>query len=443
MFHDKIKSFFSSAVDKTVSSISEYAVNPGRDFSRSRKLPPDRLITFLVSEGAGTTKNELLDFFGLDPEKPTSSALNQQRAKLKPEAVEAVFKEFNSSIDSLDLLEAYRFLAVDGSTVSYPSGPSFSPSEYFSSPGSSSKGCYSMHINAFYDLDRHIYTDALIQPVRLKDEFRAFCSPADRHPVLPGTRNVYIGGRGYCSYNNMAHVIENGQYFVFRAKDILSKGMLCNFKFPEKDSFDVSVNVVLVRSHSRKIRIKPGCYRRFVDKAASFDFIEYSSYDTYELSFRVVRFSISDNSCECIVTNLPKEEFPPGRLKKLYFLRWGIESSFRKLKYTIGLNSFHSCKPQYIRQEIWARLITYNITEVLACHAAIRHQKETKYTYKVNFSTAAHICRCFLRPAAEKTSVPIMSLLEQELIPVRDERQYPRLKTAHFRKPRYFIYRAS
>lgn len=369
--------------------------------------------------------------------------MNQQRAKLKPEAVEAVFKEFNSSIDSLDLLEAYRFLAVDGSTVTYPSGPSFSPSEYFSSPGSSSKGCYSMHINAFYDLDRHIYTDALIQPVRLKDEFRAFCSLADRHPVLPGTRNVYIGDRGYCSYNNMAHVIENGQYFVFRAKDILSKGMLCNFKFPEKDSFDVSVNVVLVRSHSRKIRIKPGCYRRFVDKAASFDFIEYGSYDTYELSFRVVRFSISDNSFECIVTNLPKEEFPPGRLKKLYFLRWGIESSFRKLKYTIGLNSFHSCKPQYIRQEIWARLITYNITEVLACHAAIRHQKETKYTYKVNFSTAAHICRCFLRPAAEKTSVPIMSLLEQELIPVRDERQYPRLKTAHFRKPRYFIYRAS
>ena len=113
MFHDKIKSFFSSAVDKTASSISEYAVNPGRDFSRSRKLPPDRLITFLVSEGAGTTKNELLDFFGLDPEKPTSSALNQQRAKLKPEAVEAVFKEFNSSIDSLDLLEAdFKFLGA-------------------------------------------------------------------------------------------------------------------------------------------------------------------------------------------------------------------------------------------------------------------------------------------------------------------------------------------
>lgn len=348
MFHDKIKSFFSSAVDKTVSSISEYAVNPGRDFSRSRKLPPDRLITFLVSEGAGTTKNELLDFFGLDPEKPTSSTLNQQRAKLKPEAVEAVFKEFNSSIDSLDLLEAYRFLAVDGSTVTYPSGPSFSPSEYFSSPGSSSKGCYSMHINAFYDLDRHIYTDALIQPVRLKDEFRAFCSPADRHPVLPGTRNVYIGGRGYCSYNNMAHVIENGQYFVFRAKDILSKGMLCNFNFPEKDSFDASVNVVLVRSHSRKIRIKPGCYRRFVDKA----------------------------------------------------------SSFRKLKYTIGLNSFHSCKPQYIRQEIWARLITYNITEVLACHGSHQTSKRNKIHLQGEFQYSSPYLQMFSPPCGRENIRP-------------------------------------
>ena len=29
---------------------------------------------------------------------PTASALNQQRAKLKPDALEAVFKHFNSSV---------------------------------------------------------------------------------------------------------------------------------------------------------------------------------------------------------------------------------------------------------------------------------------------------------------------------------------------------------
>ena len=37
----------------------------------------------------------------------------------------------------------------------------------------------------------------------------------------------------------------------------------------------------------------------------------------------------------------------------------------------------------------------------------------------------------------------IYLLLQKELIPIRNDRQYPRLKTAHFRKPRYFIYRAA
>ena len=29
-----------------------------------------------------------------------------------------------------------------------------------------------------------------------------------------------------------------------------------------------------------------------------------------------------------------------------------MESSFRKLKYTIGLSNFHAYKPEYIKQEI-------------------------------------------------------------------------------------------
>ncbi|MFA9377136.1 MAG: IS4/IS5 family transposase, partial [Lachnotalea sp.] len=94
------------------------------------------------------------------------------------------------------------------------------------------------------------------------------------------------------------------------------------------------------------------------------------------------------------------------------------------------------------KQEIWAKLITYNITEILINHTVVE-KRETKHEYKVNFSTAAHICRVFLRLATEKDSIDVMSLLQKELIPIRNERKYPRLKTAHFRKPRYFIYRAA
>jgi len=40
----------------------------------------------------------------------------------------------------------------------------------------------------------------------------------DRHVSLSGTRDVFIGDRGYSSYKNMAHFMEKGQFFLFRTK---------------------------------------------------------------------------------------------------------------------------------------------------------------------------------------------------------------------------------
>ncbi len=223
----------------------------------------------------------------------------------------------------------------------------------------------------------------------------------------------------------MAHVIESDQYFLFRTKDIYSKGLVHNFNFPEDESFDITVKVTLVRSQSKKLPPIDG-YKRFVSKATSFDFITYGSLDTYELSFRIIRFPLSDSTYERIVTNLPAEDFPEDRIKSLYFSRWSIVTSFWKLKYTIGLANFHAYKPEYIKQEIWAKLMTYNITEILINRAVIE-QKNTKHQYKVNFSVAAHICRIFLRMAAERDSIDVMSLIKKELIPIRNDRQYARL----------------
>ena len=54
--------------------------------------------------------------------------------------------------------------------------------------------------------------------------------------------------------------------------------------------------------------------------------------------------------------------FPIGTIKELYRLRWGIETSFRELKYTIGLSCLHGKKTDFllqVLQEVFARLILY------------------------------------------------------------------------------------
>ena len=319
MSHEKIKNLFSEAVRSVASDISQYVIHPEKDLTRNKKLPPDKLISFMVSCGSSSTKIELLDFFGLDAHAPSASALNQQRAKLKPEALETVFRRFNNSIQSVEKTSNYRFFAADGSTFTFFSKPSFASEEYLVNEGHSAKGFYSMHLNVFYDLQKHTYSDAFIQSVHHKDEFSAFCKMVDRHQTLSGTKDVFIGDRGYCSYNNMAHVLEKGQYFLFRTKDIHSKGLVGNFELPEKASFDIRVNVSLVRSHKKSILTETDHYRRYMDANATFDYLTYGSTDTYNLSFRIVRFPISESTYECIVTNLPEDEFPMEQIKLIYF----------------------------------------------------------------------------------------------------------------------------
>lgn len=170
--------------------------------------------------------------------------------------------------------------------------------------------------------------------------------------------------------------------------------------------------------------------------------MRYGSDNTYTMTFRAVRVQLPTGSYECLVTNLPREGFPAGRLAELYFSRWEIECAYRNLKYTIGMVSFHSCKALHIEQEVFARLLLYNITEALV-QSTVLETKGTKHVYKVSFTRAAHICRAFLRLHAKKDQGNIAALLRKELVPIRRDREYPRLQTAHFRKPKYFIYRAA
>ena len=110
-------------------------------------------------------------------------------------------------------------------------------------------------------------------------------------------------------------------------------------------------------------------------------------------------------------------------IKGLYARRWGIETSFRDLKYTVGMLDFHFKKVMCIHQEIYAHLIMYNFAEMITSHIVIE-KKQRKYTYKANFSIAAHMCRLFYRGKA--TSPNLETIIARHIIPVRNDRHRKR-----------------
>lgn len=118
--------------------------------------------------------------------------------------------------------------------------------------------------------------------------------------------------------------------------------------------------IILTRKCTKEVVSYPELYKSF-HKKDCLDYIDLEENPYYKMEFRALKFPISEDSYECIITNLPSNEFNVEEIKKRYAMRWGIETSFRELKYAVGLTSFHFKKREYIAQKIWAKLILYNM----------------------------------------------------------------------------------
>lgn len=427
-----------NAISEIASDLNSYVKHPGKDFSRKRRLDFRRLVRFLISMEASSQKQELLSFFHYN-DPPSASALNQQRKKLNDPAMQAVFYSFNKSVPFSKCYKGFHLLACDGSDLSITRNPDDTDTAFCSGTvGHSCLGYNMIHLNALYDINERRYFDAIIQPGRKKNEFRAICDMIDRCPDDFATSSIFIADRGFCSYNVFAHAIEKGTYFLIRAKDHDRKGMIKNLSLPDTTEFDVSVEMTFIRRNTKSLRSLPGNIR-FIGKDVDFDFLEYGSNDTYTMKLRIVRVKISENSYECIVTNLPSDKFTKNEIKHLYHLRWGIETSFRELKYAIWLKYFHSKKREFIEQEVWARLILYNFCEIITTHVVAEQNPDRKHTYQLNFTMAIHICHEFLRWKDGVAPPDVESLIGNYLLPVRPERSYTR--KVKFQMPSSFLYR--
>ena len=126
-------------------------------------------------------------------------------------------------------------------------------------------------------------------------------------------------------------------------------------------------------------------------------------------------------------------------LKDVYRLRWGIETSFRELKYAVGLLNFHSKKVEYITQEIFAQLIMYNFSMMITSSVIIQ-QRDTKYAYQVNFTQAIHICGFYFR-CRNGTPPDVEALIRRYILPIRPGRSNRR--NIQYRSAVSFLYRVA
>ena len=415
-YSTKIKQKLIHIIKKMSGNPKDFVQNPEKDFTRHRKLSFECMMNFILAMNGNSLYTELMTYFNYDVTTASTSAFIQQRSKIRPDAFKHLFQQFTASYDQYKYFRGYRLLAIDGSTFNIAHHPDDEKTYIKSS--TAKKGYNSLHLNTLYDLMNRLYIDAQIQPIRELNERQALIEMVGNSPLKVPV--ILVADRGYESYNTFAHIQERGWIYLIRVKDIKSKSMISSLSLPHTGEFDETIHLTLTPKQTNEVKANPHRYK-FLPQNVRFDYFKLKQTDYYELSFRVVRFKLTEDTYETLITNLNQEEFSKEALKELYEMRWGIETAFRELKYAIGLIHLHAKKRSFIEQELFAKLTMYNFCEMITLNVVLT-KKERKYNYQVNFAVAIHVCCQFFR----SSKIPVEELIQRNILPVRKGRHSER-----------------
>ena len=366
-----------------------FSKNPGHDFTRQRlgKLSFYDTMRLIISMGKGSTNDEIMDYFDLDPDLiPSQSAFCQRRRQISLSAFEYLFSEFSSSFPSTtDKFKDHCILACDGCHVVYATNSDII--EDYNKPRLIDyKGYNHMHLNGFVDVISKAFLDVVIQPGQQPDEREALHSMLDHFTPDDPQKYIITADRGYESYDLLFHCELKNLGYVFRVKSPSSQKSILSYyasEFPDDlEEFDVTIK------------------RFFTDKATN---IMKSQSDVY-------RYINPSKNTPHFYELLRKKH------SHLYFLL------FRVVKIKTVENT----------QEIYSRLILYNFGIFIANEAAEENRKKkrdgnNKYLYELDFSSALKTARKFFMRRDSGRHIDIIRLMMKYVHAVKDRfRQFQR-----------------
>ena len=384
-------------------------------FTHKGPLSPAAMLRLFIGAEGGSL-DTILRAAGIGV---SASAVTQRRAQIPPDAFRKVFDQFNADCADDEFYNGYRLLAVDGTTINLPRNPK-APS--FVCHDGIPNGVNQLHVTPLYDLLCRTFTDVVIQPEPKTNEIRALIEMIQRNTFHQ--KSLIIGDRGFESYNLLAHMMEKPNVdFLIRIKqnhsamrEVAKLPMLeldCDISFTicttQKNSDKQNANYVFVQVPKKS---KPGA----TTKRGRWDFDNY-----YPMKLRICRFQLENGEYETIATSLPRS-FDLDAIRDLYHMRWGIETSFRDLKYTLGLVNLHGKSDAFAVQEIYASMTAFNFASRICQEAVIQKPKEGVYAYRVNFKMAVSLCKEFFRTQSEDYK-KLMADIARYTVPIRPGRQ--------------------
>lgn len=389
---------FAKSIVKSTEFMLKFRRTP-KDFIRNRKLSFSMNILLILSALKHSIQTGI-DQFLIDTDAVfdtySKQAFSKGRQRILPEAFLELHKksaEFFYNEADYETYFGHRVLAVDGSKINLPYNR-----ELLDIYGSqkSTNGLIQSLVSCLTDVMNNVIIDGIMAPFDSSERELAKQNITNSVNMLTDN-DMILFDRGYPSSELMQFLDKNGSKYIMR----------CDATFLGK-IFKTHIENDFVTTH------------KFVKSGIT-------------LTFRVVRFPISDGTTEILVTNI-LDEFDIADFKQLYNLRWGIEKTYNCIKNKFELESFSGTKPICILQDFYANLMLYNALAMVMYEnnkeLAKKGDTETKYIYKTNENQAVNKIRENLIKAViteneferARLFTKIRKQLQKEVVPVRPNR---------------------
>jgi hypothetical protein len=153
------------------------------------------------------------------------------------------------------------------------------------------------------------------------------------------------------------------------------------------------------------------------------------------IKVRMIKVVLSTGEIEVLLTSLYDQDiYKTACFKSLYYMRWGIETSYRGDKNAQQMEQFSGHTVCSIKQDFYALIFVANLQSLIEkqCEPFLEKiNKKREHNYKINKNVSIgsmknKIVLLFLTEKPQDILLHLQNLFEQNTEPIRPNRSYPR-----------------
>jgi len=403
----------------TDSEIKKKFTESETDFTRDRKLTFNRTVFLIINILKRSLAIEVQEFFekGIDSSiNCTKAALTIQRKKIKSSFFEVLNKQFTNSFyhfygENLKKWKGFLVIAIDGSTTCLFNKESVIA--HFGCAKNQFTQTPLARVIKYYDVLNKFVIFSKICPIKTGEQTIV----ANHIEELP-TNSLSIYDRGFSGFPLMYLLInqEKERHFVIRCKTDFNRPVIA---FMQSTAIDTTLD--FYPDHKAKTKMHQYGYKMF---------------STTSIKVRMVKVVLETGEIEVLLTNLYDTEiYKIACFKELYYMRWGIETSYDADKNKQQLEQFSGHTVWSIEQDFYATTFVSNLQSIIEkqCEPYVKNiSKNRKYDYKINKNVSIgsmknKIVKLFLTQNPKTILLHLQNLFEKILEPVRPNRNNPRI----------------